>query len=178
MGKRDGEVQCRWGDRVLGREIVSHFWSYWNETNRSDYFSWREVSWSLPLDAKRARYEEGQFPQLWEWQVNQMGQWLNVEFLWRRLRLCKKIHGILQARILEWAATSSSRGSSRPRGRTRVSWVCPMDRQDVYLRATWKALCSHWQTCLSPALKPGNLASSLTSSHSFLWPLRSPLLSF
>ena len=29
-------------------------------------------------------------------------------------------HGILQARILEWAATSSSRGSSPPRDRTRV----------------------------------------------------------
>ena len=25
------------------------------------------------------------------------------------------VHGVLQARILEWAATSSSRGSSRPR---------------------------------------------------------------
>ena len=31
------------------------------------------------------------------------------------------IHGILQARILEWVATPFSRGSSRPRDRTRVS---------------------------------------------------------
>ena len=31
------------------------------------------------------------------------------------------IHGILQARILEWVAISFSRGSSRPRGRTQVS---------------------------------------------------------
>ena len=31
------------------------------------------------------------------------------------------VHGILQARILEWAAMSSSRGSSRPRDRTCVS---------------------------------------------------------
>ena len=31
------------------------------------------------------------------------------------------VHGILQARILEWVAMSSSRGSSRPRDRTQVS---------------------------------------------------------
>ena len=30
------------------------------------------------------------------------------------------LHGILQARILEWVAISFSRGSSRPRDRTRV----------------------------------------------------------
>ena len=28
------------------------------------------------------------------------------------------VHGILQARILEWVAISSSRGSSRPRDQT------------------------------------------------------------
>ena len=33
------------------------------------------------------------------------------------------VHGILQARILERVAISSSRGSSRPRDPTRVSWV-------------------------------------------------------
>ena len=31
------------------------------------------------------------------------------------------IHGILQARILEWVAIPSSRGSSQPRDRTQVS---------------------------------------------------------
>ena len=31
------------------------------------------------------------------------------------------VHGILQARILEWAAFPFSRGSSQPRGGTRVS---------------------------------------------------------
>ena len=33
------------------------------------------------------------------------------------------VHGILQARILEWIAISFSRGSSRPRDRTRVSCI-------------------------------------------------------
>ena len=33
------------------------------------------------------------------------------------------IHGIFQARVLEWIAISFSRGSSRPRNRTRVSHI-------------------------------------------------------
>ena len=33
------------------------------------------------------------------------------------------VHGILQARILEWDAISFSRGSSRPRDRTQVSCI-------------------------------------------------------
>ena len=33
------------------------------------------------------------------------------------------IHGIFQARVLEWVAISFSRGSSRPRDRTRVSCI-------------------------------------------------------
>ena len=47
-----------------------------------------------------------------------------------RVRLCNPVdcslpgsslHGILQARTLEWVATSFSRGSSQPRDRTLVS---------------------------------------------------------
>ena len=33
------------------------------------------------------------------------------------------VHGIFQARILEWVAISFSRGSSRPRDQTQVSYV-------------------------------------------------------
>ena len=36
---------------------------------------------------------------------------------------CSSVHGILQARILEWIAISSSRGSSQLRDWTRVPWV-------------------------------------------------------
>ena len=40
------------------------------------------------------------------------------------LTLCDyTVHGILQARKLEWVATPSSRGSSPPRDRTRVSCI-------------------------------------------------------
>ena len=47
-----------------------------------------------------------------------------------RVRLCKpmdyslpgsSLHGILQARILEWVAKPSSRGSSQPGDRTSIS---------------------------------------------------------
>ena len=38
------------------------------------------------------------------------------------------VHGILQARILEWAAMPSSRGSSQPRDRTLVSSVSCIGR--------------------------------------------------
>ena len=33
------------------------------------------------------------------------------------------VHGILQARILEWAAISFSRASSWPRDQTQASWL-------------------------------------------------------
>ena len=38
------------------------------------------------------------------------------------------VHGISQATILEWVAISLSRGSSRPRDRTRVSYVSCIGR--------------------------------------------------
>ena len=49
------------------------------------------------------------------------------------------VHRIFQARILEWAAISLSRGSSRPRGRTQVSCVSCFSRQILYHWATWEA---------------------------------------
>ena len=33
------------------------------------------------------------------------------------------VHGILQARILEWVAISFSRGTCQPRDRTLISWL-------------------------------------------------------
>ena len=67
------------------------------------------------------------------------------------LRLCltlcasmdrsSSVHGILQARILEWVAMPSSRGSSWPRDRTHAS--------HVYL---------HWQAGSLPLAPPGKPA--------------------
>ena len=51
------------------------------------------------------------------------------------------VHGILQARILEWVAISSSRGSSRPRDQTCVSCTCCIDRWILHHWVTWEAQC-------------------------------------
>ena len=48
--------------------------------------------------------------------------------------------GILQARIPEWVAIPFSRGSSRPRDWTHVSWVSCIGRQILYHWITWEAL--------------------------------------
>ena len=42
------------------------------------------------------------------------------------------VHGISQARILEWVAISFSRGSSQPRDGTHVSCISYTDRQLLY----------------------------------------------
>ena len=46
------------------------------------------------------------------------------------------VHGILNARILEWVAIPSSRGFSWPRDQTHVSWI---GMQILYHLATWEA---------------------------------------
>ena len=47
------------------------------------------------------------------------------------------VHGILQARILEWAVISSSRGSSQPRDLTSVS-MSPALQADSLLLSHWR----------------------------------------
>ena len=51
---------------------------------------------------------------------------LNAEFAQLRLTVCDPldlVHGILQARILEWVAFPFSRGSSQPRDQTQASHI-------------------------------------------------------
>ena len=43
-----------------------------------------------------------------------------------------RLHGNVQARILEWAAMPSSRGSSQPRDRTHISYISFIDRWVLY----------------------------------------------
>ena len=42
------------------------------------------------------------------------------------------VQAIFQARILQWVAISSSKGSSRPRDQTDVSWISCIGRQILY----------------------------------------------
>ena len=62
------------------------------------------------------------------------------------------VHGILQARILEWVATPSSRGSSPPRDGTYVSYI--------YL---------HWQAGSLPLVPPGKPFISPAALYQFLY---------
>ena len=50
------------------------------------------------------------------------------------------VHGIFQARILEWVAISSSWESSRPRDWIYVSHVSCIGKQILHLCTTWEAL--------------------------------------
>ena len=49
------------------------------------------------------------------------------------------VHGIFQARILDWVAMPFSRGSSQLRGQTHISCISRIDRQFLYHCATWEA---------------------------------------
>ena len=59
------------------------------------------------------------------------------------------VNGILQARILEWVAISSSRGSSQPRDGTHISCISCIGRQTLYHCATWEAPSQSIQTHIS-----------------------------
>ena len=50
------------------------------------------------------------------------------------------VHGVFQAKILEWVAISYSRGPSRPRDGTRVSWVFYIGRWMRYHHASLLSL--------------------------------------
>ena len=64
------------------------------------------------------------------------------------------VHGILQARILEWVAIPSSKGSSQARDRTHISCIC-----------------LHWQVGSLPLMPPGKPRYSLSSwLCGSLWP--------
>ena len=49
------------------------------------------------------------------------------------------VHWISPARILEWVATFSSRGSSPPRDQTCVPYISCIGRWILYHRAIWEA---------------------------------------
>ena len=52
------------------------------------------------------------------------------------------VHGIIQPRVPEWIATSSSREFSRPRDWTGISCVSCIGMKILYHWATWKAIVS------------------------------------
>ena len=72
------------------------------------------------------------------------------------LRVCNPVdcslpgssaHGIFQARILEWVAISSSRGSSRHRDQTLVSCISCIGRQIHHHCTTWETPFAYLDRC-------------------------------
>ena len=102
------------------------------------------------------------------------------------------VHGIFQARVLEWVAMSFSWGTSQPRGRTRVSHIVgrcftsePPGKSNTVFQQhkrrlyTWTSpdgqyrnqidyiLCSQrWRSCTQPAKI--RLGADCGSDHEFL----------
>ena len=78
--------------------------------------------------------------------------------LWDPKDWGSSVHGIFQARLLEWAATSYSKGSSWPRDRSCVSCLL------------------HWQADSSPLAPPGKPHAVAVSSlyFLFLWLISPP----
>ena len=72
-------------------------------------------------------------------------KWSKVKVAQSCLTLCNPmdytVHGILQARILEWVAFSFSRGSSQPRDRTQVSCIASWFFTSWATREAKKAEC-------------------------------------
>jgi len=75
------------------------------------------------------------------------------------------VHGILQARILKWAAIS--RESSQPRYHTRVSCVSCIGGQILYHWATWEAPL---ESLLTPEKNPVPTGSYISSQPSLPLP--------
>ena len=78
------------------------------------------------------------------------------------------VHGILQARILEWFAISYSRGCSQPR-----DWTCIfcIGRQILYHWATWEALFRGRGALKKQILVNRNFIT-VTQDKVLLWPAR------
>ena len=77
------------------------------------------------------------------------------------------VHGISQARILEWVSISYSRGFSQPRNRTHISCISCIGRQILYHCPPGYPFIGHYYSKTSV-----DLASSFLSFTS--WSLSSP----
>ena len=109
--------------------------THWQTNSASIHFS--SLMWKLPLSPSHLK---GVFWVEMPWsEVKSLSHvWLSVT------QNCSlpgsSVHGIFQARVLEWIAISFSRGSSQPRDRTQVSRI--VDRR-FNLWATREDICPH-----------------------------------
>ena len=93
---------------------------------------------------------------------------------------CSSIHGIFQARVLEWIAISSSRGSSWPRNRTQVSRIAGRrftvwatrhllcSRSLLFIYFIYGSACVLRHSVMSDSLHPLDCSSPGSSVHGIL----------
>ena len=86
----------------------------------------QDFLWGLELPNLNAANGR-QTPYWWMHACSVRSDSLRPHKLWPAKLLC--VHGIVQARILEWVAISSSRGSSRPR---EPAWIPCIGRRVLY----------------------------------------------
>ena len=92
---------------------------------------------------------------------------VEVKVTQSRLTLCSAmgytVHGILQARILEWVAFLFSRGSSQPRDQTQVSRIAggfftSWATREAQQKESWSfifknlTIFSFWEKCMLPSI--------------------------
>ena len=83
------------------------------------------------------------------------------------------VRGVLQARILEQVAISSSGGSSRPGNQTRISCVSCIGRWILSQCATWKAqmdvwTLEKWKDACDTSIKGRKLLTEHMGTNAFL----------
>ena len=82
---------------------------------------------------------------IWMWELDHKEGWSEVEVTQLCLTLCNLmdyiVHGILQARILEWVTFPFCRGSSQPRDATQVSCIAGWFFTSWTTREAKKAEC-------------------------------------
>ena len=94
---------------------------------------WREISMSVTAgtksDRRTRKWPTGMID---TFDINSLWRWWKVKITQSCPTVCdhtdcslpgSSVHGILQARILEWVGDPFSRVSSKPRDQTQVSWI-------------------------------------------------------
>ena len=101
---------------------------------------------------------------LLRWDHPRLPAYVHAKSLQSRPTLCSctdcspwaPLHGLLQARVLEWAAISSSRGSSQPRSRTCISHIfCTGGRFFTTSATTWVNPKSNDKYCYKEKAEEG-----------------------
>ena len=130
-GQRSLVGYSLWGHRRVGHDLVTKqrlFWTDWHLLWLVGIYGIQIIKYFeyYPLDRQTQNIIKWKDSgSRWKWRTHVLSCYSHV-------RLCNpmdcspsgsSVHGIFQARILEWVAISFSRGSSWPRDQTHISCV-------------------------------------------------------